>query len=113
MGLMVRYAQGDAKFLMLTSYLMELTLIDIGALNFRPSELCAAATRLALRLSGQASWSPTLVKYTRYLESELEPASRFIQGLHAKAADPNAAQKAAFKKYSSPRFHAVAAIPTC
>jgi G2/mitotic-specific cyclin-B, other len=54
-------AQGDARHLMLTSYLMELTLVDAGALAFRPSELCAAATHLALRITGMPPWSPTLV----------------------------------------------------
>ena len=104
-------AQGDARHLMLTSYLMELTLVDAGALAFRPSELCAAATHLALRMTGMPPWSPTLAKYTRFLVADLTVAAQYIEGLHRKAADPAAAQKAAHKKYSSTRFHAVSAIP--
>ncbi len=70
--------------------------------QYRPSELCAAATHIALRLSGKPGWSPTLSKYTRYTEADLVEATKFINGLHAKAGD--GAQKAAFKKYSSSRF---------
>ncbi len=43
--------------------------------------------------------------------SDLEAASRYIEGLHRRAADPAAAQKAAHKKYSTPRFHSVSALP--
>ncbi len=95
-------AQGDSKFLLLTSYLLELTLVDYSVLKFRPSELCAAATHIALRLSGKPGWSPTLAKYTRYTEADLVEPTKFINSLHSKAGD--GAQKAAFKKYTSTRF---------
>ena len=104
-------AQGDARHLMLTSYLMELTLVDAGALAFRPSELCAAATHLALRMTGLPPWSPTLAKYTRFVVADLDAAARYIETLHRRASDPGAAQKAAHKKYGSPRFHSVSALP--
>ena len=90
-------AQGDARHLMLTSYLMELTLVDAGALAFRPSELCAAATHLALRMTGLPPWSPTLAKYTRFVVADLDAAARYIETLHRRASDPGAAQKAAHK----------------
>ena len=102
-------AQGDSKFLLLTSYLLELTLVNYDVLKYRPSELCAAATNIALQLTKRASWSPTLSKYTRYTEGEIKGAVDFINGLHAKASE--GAQKAAFKKYSSSRFQSVASIP--
>jgi cyclin B len=102
-------AQGDSKFLLLTSYLLELTLINYNVLKHRPSELCAAATHIALQLTKRNGWSPTLSKYTRYTEGDIKGAVDFINGLHAKAGE--GAQKAAFKKYSSSRFQSVAAIP--
>jgi hypothetical protein len=54
---------------------------------------------------------PGQAKYTRFVVSDLEAASRYIEGLHRRAADPAAAQKAAHKKYSTPRFHSVSALP--
>jgi hypothetical protein len=45
------------------------------------------------------------------VQSDLDAASRYIESLHRRASDPAAAQKAAHKKYSSTRFHAVAALP--
>ena len=104
-------AQGDARHLMLTLYLMELTLVDAGALFFRPSELCAAATHLALRMTGMPPWSSTLAKYTRYLVKDLDAAARYLETLHRRTTDPASTQKAVHKKYLSTRFHAVASLP--
>ena len=59
---------------------------------------------------GPRAWTPTLVKYTRCVPGDLAPAAAHIQRLHARAAEPGAAQRAAYKKYASDRFHAVAAI---
>eukprot|EP00287_Rhodomonas_sp_CCMP768_P018105 CAMPEP_0202816898 /NCGR_PEP_ID=MMETSP1389-20130828/7256_1 /ASSEMBLY_ACC=CAM_ASM_000865 /TAXON_ID=302021 /ORGANISM="Rhodomonas sp., Strain CCMP768" /LENGTH=382 /DNA_ID=CAMNT_0049489023 /DNA_START=81 /DNA_END=1227 /DNA_ORIENTATION=- len=103
-------AQGDSRLLLLVSFLLELALVDFACLKFRPSLLCAAATSLALSISGRPAWSPTLAKHSRYVAADLEGCVAHLAGLHAKAGA--GAQKAVHKKYSSSRFHSVAALPT-
>jgi hypothetical protein len=101
-------AQGDSKLLLLVSYLLELTLVDYSFLKHSPSILCAACTSVALQLSGKSAWTPTLAKHSRYTESDLRSVANEVIALHRMAG--SSAHKAAHKKYSSSRFHAVAAI---
>jgi G2/mitotic-specific cyclin-B, other len=101
-------AQGDSKLLLLVSYLLELTLVEFAFLKYTPSILCAACTSVALQLSGKAAWTPTLAKHSRYTEGDLREVVADVIALHQKAATSN--HKAAHKKYSSSRFHSVAAM---
>ena len=101
-------AQGDSKLLLLVSYLLELTLVEFAFLKYTPSILCAACTSVALQLSGKAAWTPTLAKHSRYTEGDLREVVADVIALHQKAATSN--HKAAHTKYSSSRFHSVAAM---
>ena len=67
---------------------------------------------MSRQLTGSSSGGgASQAKYTRFVASDLDAAARYIETLHRRAADPAAAQKAAHKKYASPRFHSVSALP--
>ncbi len=84
------------------SYLLELQLLDFGAIRHAPS-LCAAA---AVSLAAASDWSPTLAKYARYTEDQIRGVRDELAALARGA--PDAPLKASHKKYQSSKFGAVA-----
>ncbi|KAK3042661.1 hypothetical protein RJ639_000913 [Escallonia herrerae] len=69
-------AQSDKKFEHLAFYLIELSLVEYEALNFKPSLLCASAIYIArCTLQITPAWTPLLVKHTRYEESQIRHVS--------------------------------------
>ncbi|KAK2972056.1 LOW QUALITY PROTEIN: hypothetical protein RJ640_005076, partial [Escallonia rubra] len=69
-------AQSDKKFEHLAFYLIELSLVEYEALNFKPSLLCASAIYIArCTLQITPAWTPLLVKHTCYEESQIRHVS--------------------------------------
>ena len=89
----------------LACYLAERTLQEYGMVKFLPSTVAATAVYIARKSLKRHPWSPTLVKYTNYDESDMAPCA---ESMAAFVNNANAPQQAVLRKYSSPKFGGVA-----
>lgn len=116
----------DVETRTLAKYLLEISLVDWRLLAHPPSALAAAAFWLARRMLDRGDWTPTLVHYSTYLESELLATAEIMLD-YVLRQPPQEETKAAlapngggagtapserhpkfFKKYSAKRFFVVA-----
>jgi len=101
-----------ARFSVLVSYLMELTLQNYDFLDYLPSMIAASATYLAISMTserpGHPKWSDLLKSNTTYREEELQNCVRDLYTLAAKKPEK---YRAVRKKYASRKFFEVAKIP--
>ncbi|PKA60820.1 Cyclin-B2-2 [Apostasia shenzhenica] len=82
----LKAAQSDRKLELLSSYIIELCLIEYEMLKFRPSMLAAAAVYTAqCSLKGFKHWSRTSELCSRYSECQLLECSRMMVDYHQKA----------------------------
>lgn len=103
----LKAAHADRTMVQLACYLAERTLQEYSMCNYLPSIVAASAVLVARKSLRRHPWSPTLVKYTKYDEPELQSCIRNLQKiLDAKASG----QQAVFRKYSSQKFGAVASL---
>lgn len=87
-------------------YLLELTLLDLQALQYAPSELVAAATMLSNELLGRDdAWPATVAKAARHSEADLRSCAEYLRGLLAGA--PQHSLQAVQMKYASHKHHAI------
>ena len=101
---LVRYLKAghsDSRIALLASYLLEGTLSHYPLLQYRPSQLAAASVLIARNAHNRHPWSPTLLKYTDYLEEDVIPVANAI--LEARARLPSDIQ-AINAKYSRKCF---------
>lgn len=102
-------AHSDYKTHTLCKYIIELSLLDLKMLQYKPSEVASASVLLARIMTKQQTlWTPTLEHYTTYrmdnLESCVRDQARLVdQCQHGKL-------QAAFRKYSHQKFDEVATI---
>ncbi|CAB9508046.1 B-type cyclin [Seminavis robusta] len=108
---LVRYlkaAHADKEMTQLACYLLDGTLLSYSLLQYLPSELAAAAVFVARVACNRHPWSPTLLKYSQYLEEEVKPVAQALleekSGLSLDLLSVN-------KKYSSSRYGNVANKP--
>jgi len=93
----------------LAQYLLELTLVDYKMIRYAPSHLASGALLLSNKLlRRQPVWSPVAVKHTNLTEQMLKGCAREICAL-LEAAEASTLQ-AVRKKYSNPKYHAVAKL---
>lgn len=108
---LVRYlnaGHADKEMSQLAYYLLDGTLLSYSMLEYTPSQLAAAAVFLARHATQRYPWSPTLLKYTGYLEADVKPVARAL--LEEKmSASPDL--QAVDKKYSGARYGQVANKP--
>jgi len=103
-------ASFDTTMHTLCKYLCEVTLLDIKLLKHYPSEIAAGAVYLANTMTNKLpSWTPTLTHYTEYTEAHVRTVAFDMNELLKKLSKTTV--KAIWKKYSSSKFEAVAAIP--
>ena len=103
----LKAAHADKAMSQLACYLLDGTLLSYSMLEFRPSQLAAASVFLARHASGRHPWSPTLLKYTGYLDEDVRPVARaLLEEKSAVAPDLHAVNK----KYSSSRNGNVASV---
>lgn len=101
-------ARSDYKAHTLCKYILELCLLDIKMLKYKPSMIAASSVLLARIMMGiDELWNSTLQHYTKYEQCELyecvrDQASLIITNQNSK--------QAAFRKYSLGRFDSVALI---
>ena len=64
-----KIAKASTQMFHLAQYLIELTLIEQRMLVYTPSQIAASALFLAKRICHRdCTWSPTMLKYTRFTE---------------------------------------------
>jgi len=93
----------------LTRYLMELTMQDSKFLRYRPSEIAAAATYLAMKTNGQA-WDVTVEHHCGYTVRKLNEVLVDLQQLAAREPPK---YRAVRKKYLNKKYFEVSKIPVC
>lgn len=108
---LVRYLKAghaDKEMSQLACYLLDGTLLSYSMLNYLPSQLAAASVFLARHACGRYPWSPTLLKYSEYLEEDIAPVACAL--LEEKSAASPDLQSVG-KKYSSSRYGNVTSMP--
>ncbi|MED6218373.1 hypothetical protein PIB30_026211 [Stylosanthes scabra] len=104
------YESPSLELEFLANYLAELTLMNYGFLNFRPSMIAASAVFLARWTLDRSChpWNPTLQHYASYKPSELKTTVLALQDLQLNSKDfPLTAIRT---KYEQEKFKCVAAL---
>lgn len=104
----LKAAHADRTMVQMACYLTERTLQEYSMLRFLPSQIAAASVLVARKSLNRHPWSPTLLKYTKMDESDLEEC---IEQLKTVMTDPNNQQQAVQRKYSNSKFGGVAKLP--
>lgn len=102
-------AHSDYKTHTLCKYIIELSLLDMKMLQYRPSEIASSSVLLARIMTQQPTlWTSTLEHYTTYNVSQLEQCVKD----QAKLIDQcsNGKLQAAYRKYAHQKFDSVATI---
>jgi cyclin A len=95
----------------IVKYLCELSLLEYRFLEYRPSQITAAAVLVGHRMQGLTpAWTPTLVHYTGYTQDELEMCAADLSSAHADA--PKLPIEAVYKKYTHSPYMRVASKAT-
>ncbi|XP_031393076.1 putative cyclin-B3-1 isoform X2 [Punica granatum] len=105
----LKAAQSDKVLEHLAFYLIELSLVEYEALEFRSSLLCASAiyvARLTLQIS--PTWTPLLMKHARYEVPHMRECAEMILRFHKAARKGQL--KVTYEKYAGPDLSGVAMI---
>lgn len=101
-------ARSDYRAHTLCKYILELSLIDIKMLKYKPSMIAASSVLLArIMLNIDDRWTSTLKYYTRYESGDLSECVRDQAKL---IVENQNTKQAAFRKYCLGRFDNVALI---
>ena len=104
----LKAAHADRTMVQLACYLAERSLQEISSLQFLPSTIAATSILIARKTLKRHPWSPTLLKYTGLDECDLQACCddmrRYLESNHLSQ------QQAVFRKYSGPKFGAVAKL---
>jgi len=103
----LKAAHADRTMVQLACFLAERSLQEYSLLAFSPSTIAAASVLVSRKTLKRHPWSPTLVKYTRLDEPQLQAC---VTALKDCLAANNLAQQAVARKYTSPKFGAVATL---
>jgi len=106
---LVRVAKASPETEHLVRYLMELTLQESKFLKYRPSEVAAAATYLALKSTGQA-WDANIERHAGY---DKEKMAEVLSELYQLAVRDPPKYRAVRKKYLNKKFYEVSKMPIC
>lgn len=105
----LKAAQSDTKFEHLAFYLIELSLVEYEAVDFKPSLLCASAIYLArCTLQMIPAWTPLLGKHAQYEESQVRDCAKSL--LRFQKAAKQGVLKITYQKFMRPAYSKVAAI---
>ena len=103
----INAGHADRTIANLSSFILDKTLLSYNLLEFRPSELAAAAVYIARKAVGRNGWSPTLQKYSKYCEEDVITVAHSV--MKAKKALPPGLRSLE-KKYSRRECNKVAQI---
>eukprot|EP00440_Ansanella_granifera_P033203 gb/GFBE01036023.1/.p1 GENE.gb/GFBE01036023.1/~~gb/GFBE01036023.1/.p1 ORF type:complete len:437 (+),score=78.60 gb/GFBE01036023.1/:1-1311(+) len=99
----------DSRHRSLAHYLLELAMVDIKWLRYRPSHVAAAAVLLSNELLGQrTSWPPSLARCARYSETALRPCVSELRAILEGAS--KSTLQAVRKKFQQREYHAVSTL---
>jgi len=98
----------DSTTEMLCKYLCELTLQEYAFIKYRPSEVAAAALRLALHTMRLPSWTPLLECVSGYTADDLSGCVAEMHTVFRKAESSNL--QAVREKYSHAKFLCVSTL---
>ncbi|KAI3813667.1 hypothetical protein L1987_18396 [Smallanthus sonchifolius] len=99
----LKAAQSDSKLEQMSSFLIELCLVEYEMIKFAPSFLAAVAVYTAqFSLYGFKQWSKTCELHTNYSEHQLLECSRMIVGYHQKAGTGRLT--GVYRKYNTSKF---------
>jgi cyclin B len=101
----LKAAHADRTMVQLACYLAERSLQEYTSTRFPPSIVAATSVHIARKTLKRHPWSPTLLKYTNYDETDL---TECIEDMRVFLSNTASQQQAVFRKYSSPKFGAVA-----
>ena len=101
----LKAAHADRTMVQLACYIAERTLQEYSMTKYLPSVIAATSVLIARKSLKRNPWSPTLVTYTKYDESDLVACNNDIGAF---INDETIQQQAVAKKYSSPKFGSVA-----
>lgn len=100
----LKAAHADRTMVQLTCYLAESSLLEYSMIQYCPSLIAATSVMIARKSLERHAWSPTLVKYTTYDESDLEECCDAMNMyVHNDVSEHSAVRD----KYSSKRFGSV------
>uniref|UniRef100_A0A5B7A233 Putative cyclin n=1 Tax=Davidia involucrata TaxID=16924 RepID=A0A5B7A233_DAVIN len=103
MSRFLKAAQSDKKLELISSFIMELCLVEYEMLKFPPSLLVAAAIFTSqCTLGGSKKWSKTCERHTNYLEDQLLECSRLMVTFHQKAGTGRLT--GVYRKYSTSKY---------
>ena len=98
----------DSTTEMLCKYLCELTLQEYAFIKYRPSEVAAAALRLALHTMRLPSWTPLLESTSGFSAADLQTCVTEMHGVFLKAETNNL--QAVREKFSHAKFLCVSTL---
>lgn len=101
----LKAAHADRSMVQLACYLAERSLQEYSSLKFMPSVIAATAVYIARKTLKRHPWSPTLLKYTKLDEPDFAACA---EEMASYVTNTTSAQQAVYRKYSSPKFGAVA-----
>jgi hypothetical protein len=104
----LKAAHADRAMVQLACYLAERTLQEYSMVKFLPSVVAATAVYIARKSLNRHPWSPTLLKYTNYDEEHMAECADAMRAVIENSASQ---QQAVLRKYSNPKFGAVARMP--
>ncbi|KAK9510026.1 hypothetical protein O3M35_004899 [Rhynocoris fuscipes] len=94
--------------LTLARYILETCLLDYSTIRFSDSKLACAALHLALIMSGQKKWTPSLEYYSGYKSEEFKDIMKTVNNvLHIRSAKEHVIRV----KYAHKVFHEVSKVP--
>jgi hypothetical protein len=105
----LKAAHADRTMVQLSCYLAERSLQEYSLIKYPPSIIAASAVLIARKTLKRHPWSPTLVKYTKYDESDLMACVHELGNIVITA--ESSSQQAVLRKYSSPKFGSVGKLP--
>lgn len=103
----LKAAHADRTMVQLACYLAERSLQEYSSVKFLPSVVAASAVYVARKSLKRHPWSPTLLKYSKYDEVDLTACADEMGSM---LANLSSQQQAVLRKYSSPKFGAVAKL---
>eukprot|EP01128_Nolandella_sp_AFSM9_P002787 TRINITY_DN1317_c0_g1_i1.p1 TRINITY_DN1317_c0_g1~~TRINITY_DN1317_c0_g1_i1.p1 ORF type:complete len:208 (+),score=53.74 TRINITY_DN1317_c0_g1_i1:2-625(+) len=103
-------ADSDYQLHSLSKYLIELTILDIKLLKYRPSHIAAGAVYIARKMlkSSEPTWNATIEHYTELSEEEVRGVAGDMNILLNKS--QKSSMKAIKKKYSTSKHHGVSGV---
>lgn len=103
----LKAAHADRKIVQLSCYLIERCLQEYSMLRFLPSQIAATAVLVARKTLKLNPWSPTLLLYTTYDESDL---TECLNEMYNIINNPNNKHQSVYRKYSASKYSCIATM---